>query len=427
MQEERSVKTIYYSLYDRLLRVENLETAFKKVKSAKGAAGIDGQRLNDFAARKDEHLQVLRNELKAKTYRPLPVKRVMIPKPDGGERKIGIPAVRDRVVQQALLDILQPVFEEDFHPSSYGYRPGRSCHQAISKAAMFIRKYERKWVVDMDLSRCFDTLDHGLILKAFRKRVVDGSILKLLRMFLECGVMTESGLEATEVGSPQGGVISPLVANVYLNEFDQFMKERGHRIVRYADDILILCRSKTAAHNARGVAERFLENDLKLRVNVEKTHITHAGKGVKFLGVIIRSTTTSIQPKKIVAFKEKVKRITRRNGPVNLEKVIADLNPVIRGFGNYFRVANCKGVFEELMQWIRRRLRAKQLSLWKKPKKLHRMLRQRGYRGAFKSIKMRSWRNAASPLANMALPNIHFLKLGLYELTKLKTGILVPV
>lgn len=427
MQEERCLKRIYYSLYDRLLRLENLEVAFKKVKSAKGAAGIDGQCLNDFAWRKDENLQTLCNELKGKTYRPQPVKRVMIPKPDGGERKIGIPTVRDRVVQQALLDILQPIFEEDFHPSSYGYRPGRSCHQAISKATMFIRKYERKWVVDMDLSKCFDTLDHELILKTFRKRVVDGSILKLLRMFLECGVMTESGWEASAIGSPQGGVISPLVANVYLNEFDQFMMKRGHRIVRYADDILILCRSKSAAQNARAVAEQYLEGDLKLTVNAEKSHVAAARAGVKFLGVIIRSNTTSIQPKKIAMLKEKVKRITRRNSPVNLEKVIADLNPVIRGFGNYFRVANCKGVFEELAQWIRRRLRAKQLSLWKKAKKLHRRLRQKGYRGEFKKIKMNSWRNAASPLANMALPNTHFLRLGLFDLSRLRTGVLVPI
>ncbi len=157
-----------------------------------------------------------------------------------------------------------------------------------------------------------------------------------MRKFLESGVMTGTGWEATEVGSPQGGVISPLVANVYLNEFDQFMMKRGYRIVRYADDILILCRSKTAAYNARNVAEHYLENDLKLTVNAEKTHVAHAVGGVKFLGVIIRSVRTSIQPKKIVAFKEKVKRITRRNSPVNLEKVIADLNPVIRGFGNYF-------------------------------------------------------------------------------------------
>lgn len=421
------MKKVFYSLYDRLLRKENLEKAFKKVKSAKGAAGVDGQSLKDFALAKEDELNTLLEELREKRYRPQPVKRVMIPKLGGGERKIGIPVVRDRIVQQALLDILQPIYETDFHPSSYGYRPGRSCHQAISKATMFIRKYKREWVVDMDLSKCFDTLDHDLILKAFRKRVSDGSILKLLRMFLESGVLDGDGLQPTEVGSPQGGVISPLVANVYLNEFDQFMMKRGHRIVRYADDILILCSSKTAAQNARAVAETYLEKDLKLTVNLKKTHITKAAKGVRFLGVIIRRKTTSIQAEKVTAFKEKVKRMTRRNSPVNLEKVIKDLNPVIRGFGNYFRVADCKKEFERLSQWIRRRLRAKQLSLWKKPKKLHRELRRLGYRGEFDAINMNSWRNAASPLINKALSNARLLQMGLVDLSKILTGILVPV
>jgi RNA-directed DNA polymerase len=416
------LRKVYYSLYDRLLRLENLRKAFKKVRSAKGAAGIDGQSLKDFTEREEVYLNELLDELREKRYSPLPVRRVIIPKPGGGERKLGIPAVRDRIVQQALLEILQPIFETDFHPSSYGYRPGRSCHQAISKAEMFIRKYERQWAVDMDLSKCFDTLDQNLILKAFRKRVVDGSILNLLRMFLECGVMTEDGWQATEVGSPQGGVISPLVANVYLNEFDQFMKSRGHRIVRYADDILILCRSPKGAHNARRVAEEYLEGELKLTVNLKKTHVIHASDGVKFLGVVIRSKHTSIRAEKIAGFKAKVKRMTRRNSPVNLEKIIAELNPVIRGFGNYFRIANCKGEFRKLAQWIRRRLRAKQLALWKKPKRLHRRLRQLGYRGEFKAIKMNSWRNAASPLVSMALPNAHLQRLGLFDLASLKTG-----
>lgn len=421
------MKRIYYSLYDRLLRPEALERAFRKVRSAKGAAGIDGQSLKDYQANYVEEMNGLLNELRGKQYRPLPVKRVMIPKPDGGERKLGIPAVRDRIVQQALLDVLQPIFEEDFHPSSYGYRPGRSCHQAISKATMFMRRYKRCWVVDMDLSKCFDTLDHELVLKGIRKRVTDGSILKLIGMFLKSGVMTEKGLEETLTGSPQGGVISPLVANVYLNEFDLFMKGRGHRIVRYADDILILCRSKKGAENAQEVARSYLEGPLKLKVNLEKTHIAHASTGVKFLGVVIRSTTTSIQDKKVRAFKKTVKRMTRRTHPGNLEKTIADLNPILRGFGNYFKIANCKGVFERVMQWIRRRLRAKQLAQWKRPKRLHRRLRQLGYKGDFMAIRMKSWRNAASPLVSMALPNTYLDKLGLFNLARLKVGDLVPV
>lgn len=421
------LKKVYYSLYDRLLRYENLSGAFRKVKSAKGAAGIDGVCLNEFALGLEGNLNTLLEELKGKRYRPLPVKRVEIPKPGGGKRMLGIPSVRDRVVQQALLEILQPIYETDFHPSSYGYRPGRSCHQAISKAAMFMRKYERHWVVDMDLSKCFDTLNHDLVIAAFRKRVVDGSILALVELFLKSGVMTEDGWRASEVGSPQGGVISPLIANIYLNEFDQFMMKRKHRIVRYADDILVFCKSRKGAENALKVATEHLESVLKLTVNQKKTHVAQARTGVKFLGVIIREKTMAIQAEKVVRLKEKVKRITRRNSPVNLRKVIADLNPVLRGFGNYFRIANCKKEFQKLSSWIRRRLRAKQLSLWKKPKRLHRRLRQLGHRGEFKAIKMNSWRNSASPLASLAITNAELAKQGLFDLAGLKTGRLVHV
>jgi len=421
------MRRIYYSLYDRLLRPQALAEAFMKVKSAKGAAGIDRQSLKDFETNLVEELQTLLNELREKRYRPKPVERVMIPKPDGGERMLGIPSVRDRVVQQALLDILQPIYEEDFHPSSYGYRPGRSCHQAITKATMFMRKYGLKWVVDMDLSKCFDRLNHDLILKELKERVTDGSILNLIKMFLKSGVVTEKGIEATEIGSPQGGVISPLIANVYLNAFDQFMMRRGHRIVRYADDILILCRSRKGAENARKVAEAFLEGPLKLTVNKEKTHLTHAQMGVKFLGVEIGETHTSIQEKKVKNFRKTIKQLTRRTGCGNLEQTIARLNPVLRGFGNYFRIANCKGVFKGMMQWIRRRLRAKQLALWKKPGRLHRRLRQLGYQGEFMKISMKSWRNSASKQASMALQNKHFDEMKLFDLSQLETGILVRV
>jgi group II intron reverse transcriptase/maturase len=402
-----------------------LYEAFKKVRSAKGAAGIDRQSIEGFAEKLDENLTRLAKELREKTYRPHPVKRVEIPKPNGGIRKLGIPAVRDRVVQQTLLDILQPIFDPEFHPSSYGYRPKRSCHQAIAKATMFIREYGLQWVVDMDLSKCFDTLDHELIIQGIRKRITDGSILNLIRLFLESGVMTDEGWQASTVGSPQGGVISPLIANIYLDEFDQFMKNRNHRIVRYADDILILTRSKSAAENARKQASAYLEGELKLTVNQQKTHIVHSGDGMKFLGVVIHTGYTRIQEDKVKGLKEKVRKITRRNSPVNLVKVIKDLNPVIRGFANYFRIANCKGVLESLMKWIRRRLRAKQLSLWKKPRRLHRRLRQLGYQGEFQLIKMRSWRNAASPQASFSMPNRYLEELGLYDMGLVQTGLSV--
>lgn len=418
---------IYYSLYDRMLSETRLLQAFRKVKANKGKPGIDGQTVEDFAERASEEAAVLVRELREKSYRPQPVRRVEIRKESGGMRELGIPTVRDRVVQQLLLEILQPIFDPEFHPSSYGYRPGRDCHQAIAKATLFLRRYRRNWVVDMDLSKCFDTLNHELILRAFRRRIADGSILGLIRMFLQSGVMLADGWRASEEGSPQGGVISPFIANVYLDAFDQQMKERGHRIVRYADDILILTGSKSAAHNALKVARSILEGELLLTVNEQKTSIVHSSRGVKFLSVVIHTGNTRIKDEKVKKFKDKVRGITQRNSPVNLKKVIQDLNPVTRGFANYFRVANCQTVFRELDQWIRRRLRAKQLKLWKKSKRLHRRLRQLGYQGEFQAIKMSAWRSAASPLASCAIPNSYLRELGLFEMGRVKTGILPQV
>jgi group II intron reverse transcriptase/maturase len=287
-----------------MLNHSALYEGFIKVKRAKGAAGIDKQSLSDFAGDLHNNLNQLQQELQTKQYKPLPVKRVEIPKADGGVRLLGIPAVRDRIVQQVLLNLLQPIFDSGFHPSSYGYRPNKSCHDAISKSTLFIRKYDRKFVVDMDLSKCFDTLDHDLIIQSVRKRVTDGSILNLIKKFLISGVMNGKAWEASVVGSPQGGVISPLLANIYLDAFDKEMKRRNHRIVRYADDILILCASASAANNALIKATQILEKDLKLTVNQKKTHIAHSDDGIKFLGVIICSAYTRIQDKKLKGFKQ---------------------------------------------------------------------------------------------------------------------------
>ena len=421
------MERVYYSLYGRLLSKHALRQAFVHVKRAKGAAGIDGQPLSAFASRLEVELDRLLLELRHKQYRPQPVRRVEIPKDDGGVRLLGVPTVRDRVVQQALRTVLEPLFDPHFHPSSYGYRRGRSAHQAIAKASLFIRDYSRHWVVDMDLSKCFDRLDHELILAGVRRRVSDGSVLNLLRQFLRSGVMIGGQFEASELGSPQGGVISPLLANIYLDAFDQQMMARGHRIVRYADDILILCASQSAARKALVVASAYLEKDLKLQVNAQKTHIAHSDDGVKFLGVEIFTSHTTIQAKKVERFKQKVKGLTRRNGGKPLSSVLLSLNPVLRGFSQYFRVANCKGQLVKLMQWTRRRLRAIQLKQWKKPSRLQRRLRQLGYQPWFRSIKMSSWRNANSPPATKAMPNRWFHEeLGLYDMAAINTGVLVP-
>lgn len=425
-EKKKSMARVWYSLYGRMLEYRALHRAFIKVRSANGAAGIDGQSVKDFAESLEDNLTMLLHELRDKSYKPLAVRRVEIPKANGASRLLGIPAVRDRVVQQALLDILQPIFDPHFHPSSYGYRPGRSCHQAISKASMFIRDYGRRWVVDMDLSKCFDTLDHDLIHSSLSKRIKDGSILGLVKKFLESGVITDEGWQVSEAGSPQGGVISPLLANIYLDAFDQFMKKRGHRIVRYADDILILCRSKSAAENALEQASRYLEQELLLIVNNDKTHVCPSWQGVKFLGVEIYSSYTQIQPGKLQGFKKRIKLLTRRNSP-NLVDVIERLNPVLAGFSLYYRIANCKKILLRLSGWIRRRIRAIQMKLWKKSSRLHRRLRQLGYHGEFDVIRMNSWSNAGSPLAHYAIPNnLLHNDLGLFDLSAVKTGISVP-
>ncbi|NYR12537.1 maturase [Pseudoalteromonas sp. MIP2626] len=252
--------------------------------------------------------------------------------------------------------------------------------------------------------------------------MTDGSILKLLKQFLKSGVMIGNNWEASELGSPQGGVISPLLANIYLDAFAQEMKKRNHRIVRYADDILILCCTEKAAKNALTVATQILEKGLKLTVNQKKTHIAHSSEGVKFLGVEIGSNWTCIQATKLKGFKQRVKRLTKRNSGMNLIEVIKRLNPVVRGFVNYFSIANSKRVLNLLARWVRRRLRAIQLRLWKNPARLHKRLKQLGKKPPFKFIKMNSWRNSLSPLSNVAMPNQWFEEQGLYSMEKVSTG-----
>ena len=407
-----------------MLSLQALYEAYKQVKKNRGAAGIDGQSVDDFTQNLEVELKRLLLELQEKRYQAQPVKRVEIDKDDGGKRLLGIPTVRDRIVQQCLSNIMTPIFDPHFHSSSYGYRVGRSCHQAISKASLFIRKYNKQHVVDMDLSKCFDMLNHDLLIKFVRKRIADGSILNLIEMFLKSGVMIGSNWQTSELGSPQGGVISPLLANIYLDEFDQEMKKRAHRIVRYADDILIFCTSKSGAENALKVASHILEETLKLKVNERKTHIAHSDTGIKFLGVVINTNHTSIQEKKLKAFKMKVKQLTKRNGGGNLAFVLKRLNPVLRGFVNYFKIANISSKLKGLASWVRRRLRAIQLRLWKTVDKLHRRLKQLKYKPPFKRMKMNSWRNSMSPLASYAMPNSWFKDIGLYQIDEVKTGVL---
>jgi len=284
--------------------MDNLRVAYRAVRANNGAPGIDGETVEALGENLEARLAGIHQKPRSGSYEPSPVRRVEIPKPDGSKRPLVIPTIRDRVVQQALLNVLQPTFDPEFHPSSYGYWPGRSCHQAMAKAEMLIDRYGLKRVVNMGLSKCFDRLDHDLIIESVNRKVSDGSVLKLIRKFLEAGVMKDGAWEETTIGSPQGGVVSPLLANIYLDRFDQKTKSKDIRIVRYADDILIFARSRRQAEKFLEIACEILEGELKLVVHKDKTHITSVYECAPYPGFVIYPEVVGIHPKKPAKLKK---------------------------------------------------------------------------------------------------------------------------
>jgi RNA-directed DNA polymerase len=422
--EKRESMRKWYSLRDKVYDMKNLRKAFKRVKANRGAPGIDGETVDAFSANLNENLRRLHEELKTDTYQAQPVRRTYIEKDDGSKRPLGIPTVRDRVVQQALKNVLEPIFEPEFHPSSYGYRPGRSCQHAVAKAERFMNKHGLAYAADMDLSKCFDRLNHELIIREVSKKVSDSGILRLIRQFLEAGVMEGGVVQESEVGSPQGGVISPLLTNIYLDYFDQKMRAQEIRIVRYADDILVLAGSYREARENMAKAVEILETELKLVVNQEKTSIVSVYEGVAYLGIEIKEDKVQVHQKRLKKFKGRIKELTKRNQGKNLGNVIKEVNAVTRGWINYFRMANCSRVVKELMGWIRRRLRMKKMTEWKTWKALHKQLRRVGYGGKYDKLSVKRWRNSTNPLINKALSNEWFQEQGLFDMTRVKVGIL---
>ena len=346
-----------HSLIDKVYALPNLLLAWEKVKANRGAGGIDGQTIKQYEAHLVDNLQELHRVLREGKYQPLPVRRVYIPKADGGERPLGIPAVRDRVVQQAVLQVLQPIFEPLFEDCSYGFRPARSAHQAIAKIET-LRVLGYKHVVEVDLKSFFDTLDHELLVARVAEEIADGKILRLIRGWLEAGVLEEGAVRTQVAGTPQGGVISPLLANIYLHAFDRTMVRRGHQVVRYADDFVVLCKSEKKAQRALEVVTRILTEDLSLTIHPEKTKVTSFKEGFDFLGFRLHTRFKKPRAKAITGFKDKVRQLTRRQQGANLEEVIKALNPTIRGWGQYFRGSHWKKAAEELDAWIRMRLRS---------------------------------------------------------------------
>lgn len=350
-------KQKFHSLIDKVYALPNLYLAWEKVQSNKGAGGVDGMTLKQFEEHLDDHIQELHRVLREGKYQPIPVRRVYIQKANGEARPLGIPTVRDRVVQQAVLQVLQPIFEPLFEECSYGFRPARSAHQAVARIEA-LRDLGYGWVVEVDLKSFFDMLDHELLVSRVAEEIADGKILKLIRGWLVAGVMEEGEVRSQVAGTPQGGVISPLLANIYLHAFDRVMTRRGYQVVRYADDFVILCKLERKAKRALEVCRQILTEDLLLTVNTEKTRIASFKEGFDFLGFRLQSRFKKPRAKAVEGFKAKVRHLTRRQQGRNLDGVVEALNPVIRGWGNYFRRTNWRSDARDMDSWIRRRLRS---------------------------------------------------------------------
>lgn len=333
--------------------------AWRAVRRNRGAAGIDKVSIQMFEQNLDANLDRLMRELKQGTFQPLPARRVYIPKDAKGTkfRPLGIPAVRDRVAQEVLRRLLNPVFEAKFHDHSYGFRPGRSCHDAVEKVLELGRQGYR-YVLDADISGFFDNLSHAAIMRELSDVVADGNILRLVEKFLRAGVMEGGKIRPTRVGTPQGGVASPLLANIALNVLDWHLHEYGFRFVRYADDFVVLCRSEDDAKEALVLVEHLLADRLGLSLSSEKTKVTRFHEGFSFLGFDIKSRFVRMRAKSVENFKAKVRRITRRSHNLDAEMIV-QLNRVIRGTVNYFATpwSHCGDMYRSLDRWIRMRLR----------------------------------------------------------------------
>ncbi len=356
----------HHSLIDKVYKRLNLYIAFEKVKANKGAGGVDGVSIEAFEDNLDTNLEEIHRILYEDRYTPNAVRRVYIPKPNGEKRPLGIPTVKDRVVQQALLNRLEKIFEAKFKECSYGFRPNRSCLQAIQKVEEYL-KAGYQWVVEVDIEKFFDTVNQEKLIDYVAEEIADGRVLRLIRSFLTSGVMEEAKIEKTTMGTPQGGVISPLLANIYLHSYDEAMTLYGYKIIRYADDIMIMCRNKQEAEKALSQTRKILEGELMLKLNAEKTRIMHKSQSFEFLGYAFGygySDYKLPRPKAIEKFKDKIRWLTRRNQPKSMSEIIGELNPVIRGWRNYFKYGMSKKIFWELDCWIENRLRAYKVKSW---------------------------------------------------------------
>jgi RNA-directed DNA polymerase len=404
---------------------ENMLRAYYRVVKNKGAPGIDGVTVEGLWTQVRERWAVIRDQLLSGRYQPQPVRKVEIPKPSGkGKRMLGIPTVMDRLIQQSLLQILQPHFDPTFSVWSFGFRPGRSAQQAVQAARSHIASGKR-WVVDMDLEKFFDRVNHDVLMARLARRMADRRILKVIRSYLEAGMMEGGVVSPRTEGTPQGGPLSPLLSNVLLDELDRELEGRGHAFVRYADDCNIYVGSERAGHRVLEAIERFLKKHLRLKVNREKSAVDRPWKR-KFLGYTVthhRVPRLRIAPESVKRFREKVRVHLRRGRGRSLKQTIVAITPLLRGWVIYFQLAEVRSTFEELDQWLRRRLRCILWRQWKKPRTRRRRLiaygldPERAKRSAYNG--RGPWWNAGASHMNQAVPTRFLTQLGLVNLVQL--------
>jgi RNA-directed DNA polymerase len=415
-----SQRALTVHLMEQVCDPKNLLCAYRRVRSNKGKPGVDGMTVHELADWLREHSEALTASLLEGAYRPQPVRGVQIPKPGGGQRQLGIPVVVDRLVQQMILQVLEPIFDPTFSDSSYGFRPERSAPMALEQARQYVNWEGREFVVDLDLEKFFDRVNHDILMSRIARRIGDKRLLLIIRRFLQAGLMQDGVCVAREEGTPQGGPLSPLLANLLLDDLDQLLDSRGHRFCRYADDCNIYVRSLAAGQRVMDSVTRFLEGKLKLRVNREKSAVAPVGER-KFLGHrILLNGKLGISPKSVHRAKEKTRQITRRHRGVSLAQVIVELNSFLTGWITYYRYAACRADLLRLEEWIRRKLRCYRLQQRKRGKSISGFLRQLGVSAASASKVGSSgkgpWRLADCPQVHRAMSIRWFHSQGLVSL-----------
>lgn len=410
-------------MMDAVVERENMIAAYRRVKSNRGSAGVDGVTVDELGDFLRLHWPRVRDELLDGRYQPAPVRRVEIPKPGGkGMRALGIPTVLDRLIQQALHQVMQPVFDPGFSESSYGFRPGRSAHQAVLSAREHVASGLR-WTVDMDLEKFFDRVNHDVLMSRVARRVKDKRVLLLIRKYLQAGVMEGGLVSQRSQGTPQGGPLSPLLSNILLDDLDKELERRGHAFCRYADDCNVYVRSRRAGKRVLASVGQFLEKRLKLRLNPDKSAVARPWKR-KFLGYSMtfhKEPRLKVAPESVARLKAKLRDLFRQGRGRNLGRFIQeDLTPVLRGWAAYYRLSGVKGVFEELDGWIRRRLRLIRWRQWKRPRTRGKNLmklglaKERAWESATNG--RGPWWNSGASHMNQAFPKKYFDALGLVSL-----------